>query len=108
MVDFMSNSEEVEWHYDPFEPLTDAMLLDPPPWRLVKARFFYPTPEVVFPISAQVPKGQATGSCDGVTFHISKDYFKKNPFSGGTADYFVRNLLRPYFKAYEGIRRKIN
>lgn len=107
MIDFMSISD-VEKQYDPLEPLGDAMLLDPPPWRLVKAKFFYATPDVVFPISAQVPKGQAIGNCDGVTFQISKDYFKKNPFSGGTADYFVRDLLRPYFKEYEGVRRKIN
>ena len=99
----MSISDEVEETYDPSKPLSDEMLLDPSPWRLIKAKYFYATPGSVFPISAQVPKGQARGNLDGVTFQISKDYFRKNPMMNDTADFMVRDLLAPFFTDPENI-----
>lgn len=97
----MNILDETEETYDPSKPLSDEMLLDPSPWRLIKAKFFSATPGSVFPITAQVPKGQARGNLDGVTFLISKDYFRKNPMMNDTADFMVRDLLAPFFKGQE-------
>ena len=102
----MNILDEVEATYDPAKPLSDEMLLDPPPWRLIKAKYFYATPGSVFPISAQVPKGQVTGNLDGVTFLISEDYFKKNPLGNGTADYMVRHLLAPFVEPRGSVTRE--
>ena len=87
--------------YDPSKPLSDEMLLDPSPWRLIKAKYFYATPGSVFPITAHVPKGQATGNLDGVTFQITENYFMKNTLGNATADHMIRDLLSPFFKGQE-------
>ena len=102
----MSVLDEVEVPYDPREPLSDAMLLDPVPWRLIKAKFFHTTPGSVFPITAHVPKGPNLGNLSGVTFLISEDYFNTNPIGNDTADLMVRALLAPYFKELENIAKR--
>ncbi|MCZ6677600.1 MAG: hypothetical protein O7E52_10150 [Candidatus Poribacteria bacterium] len=86
-----------------YEESVDGVIVDPFPYKIKTAQFYYGGPSQKYPIWALT-----THFIDGVrqrdVYLVSVDYLKKYSPIGGTEELFLKNSLFPMFKKAANIK----
>ena len=86
-----------------YEESVDGVIVDPFPYKIKTARFYYCDPGSKYLIWAVTRPGKKSGR-KREEFLISSEYFKKYSPIGGTEELFLKNSLFPMFKKAANIK----